>query len=163
MGPARAGDIVPGCEVLNLGEAYFIGGVDGAAGVITYLKFGVSLNRNRNAIGVPTFLRVGSRQIRVKDATPETLSAAGWPELASGVAPRRIFGVRVRPGTDAGVDLAFWEGRAEYLSIRCYLGETCDFAIGWEGYPMVTLPAREHALKAALPSSGTVGPCRSSF
>jgi hypothetical protein len=161
--PESAGDITPGCETLTLGEARFIGAVAPVVRQLMYLKFGVSFFRDPHGIGTPTFLRIGTRQIRVKEATPETLAAAGWPELPFVSAPRRIFGVRLHEGSDAGVDFAFIGTEAEYLSLRCYPGDTCDFAIGWEGHPMVSFPAHESALKAALPSHAIVGPCRPAF
>jgi len=161
--PGSVRDFVPGCEELILGEGRFIGGVDPAVGGMTYLKFGVDLVRDPSGIGTPTFLKVGNQQIRLREATPEALSAVGFPERPLGRSPRRIFGVWLGDGSDAGVDLAYTAGRAEYLSVRCYPGEACDFAVGWEGRPMVKFPVRESVLKAALPSPGTVRACRSPF
>lgn len=155
--------IVVGCEELAVGDARFYGRVDPVVGEMTYTRFGVSLVRDPRGVGTPTFLKVGNQQIRLRDATPETLSAVGFPEQRPHP-PRRLFGVFGGNGrSDAGVDLVYSGDKAEALSARCYRGETCDFAFGWDGYPMITLPVRASILEKALPAAGTVRACRSTF
>lgn len=157
------GDMMTGCEELRLGDARFYGAVDPAVGEMTYNRFGVNLVRDPSGVGTPTFLKVGNQQIRLREVTPDTLLTAGFPERRLEYSPRRIFGVRLNEGSDAGVDLTYAAGNAEHLSARCYPGQQCNFWIGWEGHPMIALPVRESVLKRALPAAGTVRPCRSPF
>jgi hypothetical protein len=155
--------LVVGCEQLTLGTAQFFGSVDPATGEMTYVRFGVNLRADGSAVGVPAFLRAGDRHIRLAEAIPDTRPTEELSTLRGPGPPSRVFRMRENDSDDAGVDLTYSAARASSLSARCYRGQRCDFWIGWEGYPMFTLPVREAVLKQALPSAGTARTCRSPF
>ena len=151
------------CQELVVGETVFTGRAGWFQAEPVYTTVVSTFDHGTDGIGVPTVVRIGQQTIRVATATAESLRAAGVPELTTASAPFRMFGTR-RSEPGAGITIDFFTGtRPRMVGMSCWLGEDCDFAIGWGDKPVVTLPATSSQLAGKLPADGVVRECVPAF
>jgi hypothetical protein len=97
-------------------------------------------------------LRLGAHRLPLASTTKQDLEAAGfraWSEAADG---SQGFSVRFGPdSTDAGINMTFADNAIRGLSVICRPGDSCDFALIWDGSHELSLPASEAVVRRGVP------------
>lgn len=151
------------CQQLVIGETVFTGTDGWFQAEPLYTRVVSTFDRGFDGVDVPTVVRIGSQTILVATATPDTLRAAGVPEVTGGGGAFRMFGSR-RTATGDGIGIEFFKGTGpRSVGMNCGPGSACDFAIGWGERPLVSLPATGSQLDGKLPTIGVLRECVSAY